>query len=52
VEDWDGASGNENLGSYGETYDYGSNLGGDDSATLDGGEDCGLTVRWTTTTSD
>lgn len=51
IEDWDGGSDNENLGSYSETYDYGS-IPESDNATLEHDENCGLTIRWNTTTSD
>ncbi|HEX7003623.1 MAG TPA: hypothetical protein VF168_05520 [Trueperaceae bacterium] len=46
IEDWDGGSGNENLGSFSQTFNYGSSIGGSYSKSLNGGDMCGLTINW------
>ncbi|MEX2535084.1 MAG: hypothetical protein WD273_05730 [Trueperaceae bacterium] len=51
IEDWDGGSANENLGSYTYSYAYGGSIAGSHSAVLNGGDNCGLTIRWEITTN-
>lgn len=52
IEEWDGGSGNEDLGSFSHTYGY-SQVPTNGTAVLDspGNDHCGLTIRWTIATN-